>query len=107
MPHFKAHHPTLPSPSLPVSHPLTSNLDICANPLLISRNVGLNVLLIFIPLAWVSHFHEWSHRLTFGCMSYTFAVPLCVHKFSFHSVSFLLSLLYIFSICYICTIHFH
>jgi len=69
VPHFKAHHPTLPSPSLPVSHPLTSNLDICANPLLISRNVGLNVLLIFIPLAWVSHFHEWSYRLTFGCMS--------------------------------------
>jgi hypothetical protein len=55
--------------SLPVSHPLTSSADICANPLLISPNVGLNALLVFIPLAWVSHFLEWKHKLTFGCMS--------------------------------------
>ena len=32
------------------------------------RNAGLNSLVIFIPLAWVSHFHEWTHGLTFARM---------------------------------------
>ena len=39
------------------------------NTLLTLRNAGLNVLVIFIPLAWVSHFHEWTHGLTFARMS--------------------------------------
>jgi len=55
--------------SLPVSHPLTSSANICANPLLISPNVGIRGLVIFTPLAWVSHFLEWSNGLTFACMS--------------------------------------
>ena len=33
--------------------------------------VGLNLLLLFIPCAWVSHFENvaghWPHRLTFAC----------------------------------------
>jgi hypothetical protein len=40
-----------------------------ANTLLTSRNTGLNVLVLFIPLAWLSHFHEWAHGRTFARMS--------------------------------------
>ena len=57
--------------------------DICADALLTSRNAGLNALLVFIPLAWLSHFHEWTHGLTFARMLKPFAIPLCVHKVPF------------------------
>ena len=33
-----------------------------------SPNLGLNVLLVLIPIAWVSHFKEWAHGLTFARM---------------------------------------
>jgi hypothetical protein len=58
----------VPSSSLHVSLP--SRFTSCLNTLLTSRNVGLNALFIFIPLAWVSHFEEWTHGLTFARMSY-------------------------------------
>jgi hypothetical protein len=59
----------MPLSSLPVSLRLTSGTDTCANNLLTFRNTGLNVLVVFIPLAWVSHFHEWAHGVTFARMS--------------------------------------
>lgn len=30
-------------------------------------HVGLNVFLVFIPLAWVAHFVKWSDATTFSC----------------------------------------
>jgi hypothetical protein len=81
----------VPLSSLPVSLRLTSATDICANTLLTFRKAGVNVLVVFIPLAWVSHFRGWSHETTFARMSPPFAVNLCVHGFSFQSVSPLLS----------------
>ena len=59
----------MPLSSLPVSLRLTSGANICAITLLTFPGAGLNVLVIFIPLAWVSHFHEWTHGLTFARMS--------------------------------------
>jgi hypothetical protein len=70
---------------------LTSGTDICANTLLTFRKAGLNALVVFIPLARVSHFREWSHGTTFAHMPSPFAVNLCVHRFSYQSVSPLLS----------------
>jgi hypothetical protein len=58
-----------PFSSLPVSLRLTPGTDICANPPLTFRIAGLNALVLFIPLAWASHFHEWAHGLTFARMS--------------------------------------
>jgi len=31
------------------------------------QSPDLNVLLVFIPVAWVSHFHHWGEKTTFGC----------------------------------------
>ena len=30
----------------------------------------LNVMVVFIPLAWVSHVRQWGHKTTFGRMCY-------------------------------------
>lgn len=53
---------------LPVSLRLT---DICAPEYSthLFRNAGINILIVFIPFAWVSHFYEWTHGLTFARMS--------------------------------------
>jgi hypothetical protein len=32
------------------------------------HNAGLNVLVLLIPIAWVSHLKEWAHGLTFARM---------------------------------------
>ncbi len=33
-------------------------------------DAGLNTWLIFIPIAWLSHFKGWGHGMTFSCMSW-------------------------------------
>ena len=63
--------------SLPVSvFRLKSGTDIRANTLLTFPIAGLNLFVVFIPLAWVSYFCKWEHVITFTCMLQLFAFLL-------------------------------
>lgn len=63
--------------SLPVSLlRLKFGTNVCANTRLIFPIAGLNLLVVFIPLAWVSYFNEWEHVITFSCMLLPFAFLL-------------------------------